>query len=308
MADGTAACPLCAGAPVGRTYPFGTDWGGRRFDYLRCGACGSSFLHPLPTAAEFARMYDRAAYHDEYYRDGVDEDPDTFLSEVADALPARGSLLDFGCGNGGFLRLASGAGFDATGVELEESARAHAAANSGRPVFALDALVAAGRRFDVIHLADVLEHLPDPAATMRRLEGLLAEGGRFFIEGPVEDNASAVFWAASSFGMTKRLAGRRLHGDLPPFHLFRTSARAQRTFFEHRLGYAVERFVVRESGWPYLNKGDRLTRPRDAGHLARMAIGAAAVSLARAAAPFGWQVGNRFAAVLALRNGSRANA
>lgn len=293
-----AKCLLCGGPSVGSAFPFGTNWGGRRFDYLRCGDCGSSFIDPLPTAAEFAKMYDRAAYHDEYYADSVEEDPVTFLSAVQADLPAGGTVLDFGCGNGGFLRLAARAGFDSVGVELEENARRSAAANSGRPVFALETLIEQGRRFDVIHLGDVLEHLPDPTSKMRQLESLLAQDGRFFLEGPLEDNPSTVAWSAALFGRAKRGIGRPSHGTLPPFHLFRTTARAQRAYFKQRLGYRVERFLVDESGWPYWNAGDRLSRPHGAGHFVKMAIGRVGIGLARATAPLGLQVGNRFAAVL----------
>lgn len=298
MSVDAAKCLLCGGAAMGRTYPFGTDWGGRRFDYLRCGKCRSSVLHPLPTDAEFARMYDRAAYHDEYYADTVETDPLTRLDDVAPQFRLGGTMLDFGCGSGGFLRQSAAAGFDSVGVELEESARRHAAETSGRPVFALETLIEAGRKFDVIHLADVLEHLPDPAATMRRLETLLAADGKFFVEGPLEDNASPVLWAASLFGAAKRLAGRPLHSEYPPFHLFRTGARAQRSFFTDRLGYSVERFLVWETGWPYAKAGDRLLQQRSLGGLVRMAIGRTAVGAARVTAPAGLHLGNRFAAVL----------
>jgi SAM-dependent methyltransferase len=293
-------CLICDGPPSGPTFPYGTIWNGRRFDYLRCGTCGSSFVHPLPTQEEFGRMYERSNYHDRYYETTEEEPSQTLLPRLKGFFRNGGAMLDFGCGNGSFLMVARAEGFAANGVELEASAREQAAANSGCEVFAFEELLASGRRYDVIHLGDVLEHLPNPAGTMRDLEPLLAPGGAFFIEGPLEDNPSPVFYASRLFGAYKKLRRRTLHGDLPPFHLFRTSARAQRAFFRRRLGYKVPLFRVYESGWPYYNGGDeRVWRPSSAGHLVRMLIGKIGILAGKALGRTPLMVGNRFAAIVA---------
>jgi SAM-dependent methyltransferase len=238
--EAVPSCPLCDGRSAGPAFPYQTFWDGRRFDYLRCGGCGSSFVHPLPTAADFERMYSHSEYHEEYYSDVSEEPVPTRLPEMTAHLKPAGKLLDFGCGNGAFLIAASKAGFRAEGVELEEGARARAAAASNCPVRSLEEVRRSGARYDVIHLGDVLEHLPEPVAAMSDLASLLASGGRFFVEGPLEDNASAVFYASRLFGRLKKALGRP-GGDFVPYHLFRTSARAQRRFFEqrHRNGLAL---------------------------------------------------------------------
>jgi SAM-dependent methyltransferase len=229
----------------------------------------------------------------------ADERVETSLPAFRHHLKAGGRLLDFGCGNGSFLIAARKAGFTCEGVELEEKARERAAANSGCDVLPLEVLLQAGRKYDVIHLGDVLEHLSAPAATMRALEPLLSEEGMFFIEGPLEENRSLVFYAAKAVGLTKKLLGRPLHSDLPPFHLFRATARAQRDFFERRLGYRVREYSVFESGWPYYVAGDRLLRPGSAGRLVRMLIGRAGVGAARILGATPLMIGNRFVAIAA---------
>jgi SAM-dependent methyltransferase len=292
-------CPLCGGTPSGAAFPFGMVWNGRTFDYIRCSRCRSSFLSPLPTGEEFRLMYGQSAYHDLYYDDAAEEPVPSTLPAVRPMLKAGGRLLDFGCGNGAFLIAARTAGFESEGVELDEKAREQAAANSGCAVSAFEAVRAEGRRYDVIHLGDVLEHLPAPAQAMRDLEPLLAEGGLFFVEGPLEDNRSLVLLAARLFGSLKKMRGRPLHGDLPPFHLFRATARAQRAFFEQGLGYEVKAFKVWESGWPYRNPGDRLLHPGSAGGFVRQAIGLAAIGAGKALSGAPLRVGNRFSALLA---------
>ena len=295
-------CPLCGGAPKGPAFPYGTIWNGRTFDYLRCAKCRSSFLSPLPTEADFALMYGQAAYHECYYQDVTEEVAPTALADALPLLRSGGRLLDFGCGNGAFLIAARSAGFESEGVELDPEAREQAAANSSCPVRSIDEVRGDGRRFDVIHLGDVLEHLPAPAQAMRDLEDLLAPGGVFFIEGPLEDNPSLVLLAARTFGAIKKMRGKPLRGHLPPFHLFRATARAQRAFFEEKLGYAVKAFAVQESGWPYRNPGDRLLSPGSAGGFVRQAIGLAAIGAGKALSGAPLRVGNRFWAVAAPKS------
>lgn len=286
-------CPMCGGAPRGTAYPYATQWNGRVFDYLSCGSCRTTFVSPLPGAEDFAKMYSRASYHDEYYVEVCDEAHDTTLAQAAPMLARDAPMLDFGCGNGSFIRAARSAGFDCEGVELEASARDYASRNSGAPVHALEDLLASGRRFATIHLGDVLEHLPDPTTTMRTLERLLAPGGRFFIEGPLEDNASPVFYASRLFGFAKKKLKGQAAGDFPPYHLFRVTARNQRRYFE-RLGYRIMRFDVFETGWPYAGDGSRTT-----GNAVRTAIAAQARAAAGVGNRIGLRLGNRFSAVLA---------
>ncbi len=244
-------------------------------------------------------MYDRSNYHDRYYEAVPEEPAPTFLPELAHLLPRGGRLLDFGCGNGSFLRTARAAGFEAEGVELEAKAREQAARNSGCEVLSLDEVIASGRRYDVIHLGDVLEHLPAPAEALRDLEPLLRTHGVFFLEGPLEDNPGPVFYAARLFGTAKKALGRPLLSDLPPFHLFRTTARAQRAFFERRMGYEVLAFRVDESGWPYLGADDRLFRPGSVGKFLKILTAKLGIVLAKPARAIGLPMGNRFGALVA---------
>jgi SAM-dependent methyltransferase len=187
-------------------------------------------------------------------------------------------------------------GLACEGTELDARTRERAAANSGRPILSPQDLPGRFEAYDVIHLGDVLEHLPAPADTLRALRPLLKEDGLFFIEGPLEDNASLVYYASRAFGALKRLARRPLRGRFPPYHLFRASARGQRRFFEQRLGWRVTAWELFETGWPYYAPGPGLLRAP--ARLARTGIGGAALAAARLAGPLGLAVGNRFAALI----------
>ncbi|MBV8908750.1 MAG: class I SAM-dependent methyltransferase [Sphingomonas sp.] len=275
--------------------PDGYRWEGRVFAYQGCRQCGAKVLQPLPSDDDLARMYRHGDYHEAYYEETAIGD---WPQSLALARPGA-RLLDFGCGDGAFLAEASRRGFDAAGVELDAAAREVAQRNSGCPVLSLEDVVAGSQRFDVIHLGDVLEHLPAPADMLRRLEPLLEPDGVFFFEGPLEENASLVRFCNRAFTQFKRATGRPLLAELPPLHLSRTSAASQRQFFQRTMGYEVHAFEVGETGWPYLVTGNALAK--DTKSRLRGIIGQAAVSLARLGNRVGATLGNRFAAITSPR-------
>ena len=287
------ACLLCTGPLGDEAFPYSTLWQGEVYRYLACRACGSSTLNPLPTADALAAMYARDEYHSEFYDDIDTEVSETQLSKAIPYL-RTGRLLDFGCGNGSFLRIAGAAGFTPTGIELDPQAQIVAAQQSGHPVRSFDDVAGSGDKFAVIHLGDVLEHLPCPAQTMRLLEALLEDDGCFFIEGPLEANASLVRSAGTWFGATKRLAGLSRLGTFPPYHLFQTNMRAQKAFFTDRLGYRLLAFETYETGWPYRTS----IRPRSAGSWVKHFIGSASILASGLNSLAGLALGNRFYAVL----------
>lgn len=204
-------------------------------------------------------------------------------------------MLDFGCGNGSYLIAAQHAGYKCDGVELEPDAIAGAAALSGCEVFDLDQVLASGRAYDVIHLGDVLEHLPDPATVMRVLRTLLKPRGVFFVEGPLEDNASAVFYASRFAGWLKKQLKPGRHGEFTPYHLTRTDAFAQRAFFEKVLGYRIRSFSTHETGWPYK---DAAKSSQSTADLVRASIAHLAILSQRMARLGGFALGNRFTAIV----------
>jgi SAM-dependent methyltransferase len=284
-------CILCGG-PLARTSSAdGYHWEGRVFAYRRCRRCLSRIIEPVPSLRDLARMYRHDDYHEAYYEESAQTEWPPSLRPARKGL----RLLDFGCGNGAFLIEAARIGFEAVGVEPDPDTRAVAQQNSGCPVLSIEEVISSEQHFDVIHLGDVLEHLPNPAGTLRQLETLLNRDGVFFIEGPLEENASLVRLSNKLFTRLKWAAGQSSLAELPPLHLSRTSATSQRRFFEQAMHYELRLFEVSETGWPYLLPDspaavDGMTR-------ARRMIGYAAVSLARIGRRFGLRLGNRFVAI-----------
>lgn len=92
--------------------------------------------------------------------------------------PGEIRLLDFGCGNGTAVsRFLMGEDLCYTGVDLHAPSLAYARAQFGSERARFLDHLPEGERFDLIVYADVLEHLEDPAETLRQHAEVLAEDG-----------------------------------------------------------------------------------------------------------------------------------
>lgn len=251
-------CPICGGSGGKRAFPYTTRFNSVTFDYLQCRSCASVFVDPIPDAETFAKMYSKASYHDAYYIDCGSTHYASSARLLRDFLPAGASVLDYGCGLGLFLKALQAAGFLGTGVEFDQEAADFAAKNSGCPAFSV-AGFSSGRNeatYDALHLGDVLEHLPQPIATLRELLAFVKPGGLLFVEGPLENNPSLVLWAARLFGAMKRRLKPNFIGSSPPTHLLQVNEAQQLAFFTRaEPGLSRIHWDVHETGWPYASGG-----------------------------------------------------
>jgi 2-polyprenyl-3-methyl-5-hydroxy-6-metoxy-1,4-benzoquinol methylase len=108
------------------------------------------------------------------------------LETVRRHLPTggRGAILDVGCGDGLlFDRLAEFG--EVQGVESDPSLVGPASPHRDRiHVGPFDASFAPGKRYGLILMLDVIEHLPDPAGALRRAVDLLEPDGLLVVTVP----------------------------------------------------------------------------------------------------------------------------
>jgi SAM-dependent methyltransferase len=153
---------------------------------VRCLECGLVYVNPRVDDATLMSEYSGAA--DDYPSGGAGREK-TFrlgLGLLESRARDRGRLLDVGCADGIFVKLAKEAGWDARGVEP-----CRYLAERGRREFSIDVRIGdlAGVRetecsFDAITLWDVLEHFPDPMAGLHICNRLLKKGGYILISYP----------------------------------------------------------------------------------------------------------------------------
>jgi len=138
-------------------------------------------------------------------------------------LPERGRLLELGCGGGRFLRgiAAARPGLALCGIDVSRRALQAARARTSGVEFRLAEspaapLPAAEGEFDVVCVFDVLEHVLDPAATLREVRRVLRAGGLFHLHVPCEGDARSLWrWIPGQRGA--RGLKRRLSGHVHAF-------------------------------------------------------------------------------------------
>jgi len=145
----------------------------------------------------------------------------TFLESVP-----GGKLLDVGCGAGGYLGSMRELGWEVTGVDFD-SAAVEAARLAGFDVNcgSLEGQLYPTASFDAVTLNHVIEHLPDPVATLRECARILKPEGKLMLFTP------------NSASLGHRLFKRDWRGLEPPRHLFLYSPGSISSLL-HQTGFA----------------------------------------------------------------------
>lgn len=139
-------------------------------------------------------------------------------------------VLELGCAHGSFVALMRQAGYEASGVEMSPWVVAFGQETFGIPVRTgpVESLDVPPASLDVIALMDVLEHLPDPMATMRHCLELLKPDGLLLIQTPC-------FKEGASHEALVESKDRFLEMLIPEEHIYLFSQRSAMEFFR-RLG------------------------------------------------------------------------
>ncbi len=134
-------------------------------DYRRWSSAASGLTWFSPPGAAEADFYEHLARHLPWYYSDQRWDFET----AAALLHGRGvqTVVELGCGPGGFLRMLQNRGIKAQGVELNPTAVAEARA-AGLDVTTEDQFPFPREGVDALVLLQVLEHVPEPLEFLRR--------------------------------------------------------------------------------------------------------------------------------------------
>ena len=190
------ACYLC-GCPNFRMRP-GAVRDDASLEVLECNQCGlvmlSSFQHIQAGHYADSGMHGRTGLSIESWLRETEQD-DRRRFEMLKAALVNRKVLDFGCGAAGFVRKARALAAEVAGVEPERRVREH----WGDAVRLYASLDEAGTDYDLITAFHVLEHLPDPRATLRELALRLANGARLVLEVPHSEDALLTLYDDDAF-------------------------------------------------------------------------------------------------------------
>lgn len=181
-----AICPFCGQA--GKHAFYASDRNReitqKRFDYARCGTCGTFFIAEPP--ADLGRYYEGDYYHFDAQGEPLWRGNEQRMRSasyriglVCDRV-SPGRLIEIGSGTGAFASAAKGAGFEVSAIEMDERCCRYLSEHEGitaicsdRPLEALAALPHAR----AVAMWHVLEHLANPAAIFQALAEKLEPGG-----------------------------------------------------------------------------------------------------------------------------------
>ncbi|MCP4657372.1 MAG: class I SAM-dependent methyltransferase [bacterium] len=204
-------CPVCRGRQARPT--FAVD--GLPSSVVVCTECGLGFLHPQPSPEEIRSFYPQHYYGETGRKFVPLVEAMVRLVGARHArfwtrgLPAGARILDLGCGRGVLLAAFLGKGFEAHGVEISEAAVEGIDPRVKiRMAWHLREADYPADYFDQILIWHVLEHLPDPRATLEECRRILRPGGRLIVAVPNFSSLQARWTGAAWF-----------HLDLPR-HLF----------------------------------------------------------------------------------------
>jgi SAM-dependent methyltransferase len=212
-------CPLCQDLS---SVTHLRNW--HEYELLYCRACQFRFSSPMKDPDE--TFYREHVLYDDRVRDrtttrpSVDWRYETFLRLCRTEQPK--TLLDIGCGEGGFMALAQRQGFVVSGLDLDERAVTYAKTRHHLERVACarwERLHTMGdwKEFDVITLFETLEHVASPVSLMETVYGLLKSGGSVVITVPRFDRWPPLFDPSV---------------DCPPHHLSLWTANALTTLMQ----------------------------------------------------------------------------
>ncbi len=133
----------------------------------------------------------------------------------------RGDVLDIGCGDGRFLLSCKKKGYGVYGIEGSVAAR-QVAKSKGIFVYSKGFLKEnfKGKKFDVITLWQVLEHIDDPNVYLKKIKSILKKEGLLYIGVPNIESSQYKLFRKNWF-----------HLDMPR-HLFAYSPKTLRGMLE----------------------------------------------------------------------------
>lgn len=174
-------CPVCKSSNFNKYAKIGKHW------YFQCLACKSVYLYPKPTKKELDIFYKKFDYKDlDLSETRIRKDAIKSIKFFSNFVSKSANVLDIGCGRGyfldemkrlGWLKLA---GLDYSNV-IVDFAREKLKLN----VFVSDIYrIALKKKYDLIILNQVIEHLDDYDKVIKKLNYILNRKGYVYIATP----------------------------------------------------------------------------------------------------------------------------
>lgn len=206
-------CPVCSSSAIQFVFNVKDHTvSGESFSVFSCNDCSARFTQDIPDPASIAAYYKSEDYisHTNTSKGLINRLYQLIrkktlrqkrkLVEKATGVK-NGNILDVGCGIGSFIHEMKTNGWQVTGLEPDEDAKAIAKQQYNIEPDVIEKFYElAPGTFDAITLWHVLEHVHDLQEYVKELKELLKKNGRLFIAVPNYTSKDAAiygeFWAA----------------------------------------------------------------------------------------------------------------
>jgi 2-polyprenyl-3-methyl-5-hydroxy-6-metoxy-1,4-benzoquinol methylase len=254
-------CIICESAKLATDYYRPNLFNDTLFHYHRCKACKSVSIDPIPSKADFDKIYGETdhAYikkmkagekiiHDfkwpKYHHQGYQIN----LFKQSSKLAKGNKLLDFATGSGFYLAYAQTLGFEVVGVEYSQDFSNKMKEKTGLNIISINELESAysTKKFDIIHFGHILEHLENPYEIIKKLRYFAHDETIIIADGPLEANACL----SQKIIRIGAFLKRKKYNYYAPQHLTFTNYNSQLLFFK-KAGLKTLKYKVMEQDFPF---------------------------------------------------------
>lgn len=171
-----------------------------KLDYYKCGnrKCGHVFSSPNPDIATLSSFYKEYTTHDSPKNRNLIEKiiysvRKASVYKFTNVFSKDATILDYGCGNGYYSFLLSELSFNNIfAFDFDENTRKSFEYSSIK--FTTSELEISSKKYDIILLNHVIEHIVNPKELLQKLYLLLNDGGIIYLRTPNNNSiCSSVF-------------------------------------------------------------------------------------------------------------------
>ncbi len=197
MYEKLTECPVCSGNNIeNHKIVIDHSVSQESFVITKCLGCQFQFTNPRPSDKEIGKYYQSEDY---ISHTNKGNSPVNMVYKLARMFAVKskcglintiskdkkGTLLDFGCGTGFFLNTMKKNGWKVVGVEPNPEARKIALEDTKESIASgINSEEIKNKKFNIITLWHVLEHIHDLNDTITSLKSLLKEKGKIIIAVP----------------------------------------------------------------------------------------------------------------------------